>query len=269
MGKTKSRRGRRGNPLGPIFQHIRAKGRGFPWGVWTPDDGGQSGDFLGEIRLSFPANGDRINVTPEQHEEVIRALKNANLIPYDPNFTQESFEENLSINDSGDFMVIEDWTGGDRVLELIGMPEEENQPNPLGPIFQHMKPKKDYARRENWKQLPDHLKETGKVVAVTDSRWAPCSIIIAKVYSDPDNANELVYSIKDDDSSILSSTDEIPMIAHEQGWVGPHASRDKRDEMFDRLWNKGLNGLTSEEWDDAEYWFSDNEEVPFDDPGYF
>ena len=117
------------------------------------------------------------------------------------------------------------------------------------------------------------LKDTRFVVAVHGRSWAPCSIIIARVFDSGDPSLGLVYSTRDerDDITRLDSTDEIYEIAMQKGWSGPLSyTRDQVREMLDRVSNFGpWKGLTSDEKDDASEFFDDREDEAFDDPGYF
>lgn len=115
------------------------------------------------------------------------------------------------------------------------------------------------------------LKETGLVVAIKDSRWAPCSTILAKVFKDEDD--DLVYSSRDERegvTSLLADDDDIE-IARGMGWDGPRSySQDQADEMIERMYDLGpWKGLTRDEQYDASEFLRGREDEAFDDPGYF
>lgn len=113
--------------------------------------------------------------------------------------------------------------------------------------------------------------DTGMIVAVSGQGWAPCSIIIAKVFRSK-RTGELFYSTKDERHSTLDSDNSnSPIYAREMGWDGPlDYTPDQVDEMFERMEQQGpCRGLTQDEFDDADSFFSDREGEAFDDPGYF
>lgn len=113
--------------------------------------------------------------------------------------------------------------------------------------------------------------DTGLVVAVPGGGWAPCSIIIAKVFKSK-RTGELFYSTKDPRYTTLDQDNSnSPNYARDMGWDGPlHYTPDQVDEMFEKLGNLGpCRGLTQDEFDDADQFFRDREGEAFDDPGYF
>jgi hypothetical protein len=163
--------------------------------------------------------------------------------------------------------------GGSHEFDAVWLhPLGPRKKNPLGPAFEEKPwpdPEESINLRWRTNEAPTHFTEaTDFVVARKGGLWAPCQIIVSRVFRVVTTGGDdfvpfhgatlkrgdLIHSSRDEHNTTLHSTDDMAEFAMETGW---------------RRTGKDGTAMSDEETDAAWDWFQDHQDHIFVDPGYF